>query len=191
MGIQRFYVTAKWSLLAATLVFGAGTTTRAQAQGELMPMATGSVAAGTTMNETSNAPRAAAAVDTQALSTVHLAAIEPARPVHRTSIEKLPSRKSWLILSLVQHGAAGFDAYSTRQAIANGAVEQDPFLRPFANSPAIYGAIQVMPLALDYAARRMQLSRHELVRHLWWLPQTTSTGLFLFSGAHNMHVAGE
>jgi hypothetical protein len=191
MRIKKSYAVAKWSVLAAILAFGAATTTRAQGQGVLMPVSTGPVTTAATMNETSSSPREAAALDTQALSTVHLAAIEPVRPVRQASIEELPSRKSWLILSLVQHSAAGFDAYSTRQAIANGAVEEDPFMRPFANSPAIYGAIQVAPLALDYVARRMQLSRHELVRHLWWLPQTTSTGLFLFSGTHNMHVAGE
>jgi hypothetical protein len=191
MRIKRSYTVAKWSVLAAILAVGAATTTRAQAQGTLMPVSTGPVTTAATTNETSSPLREAAAVDTQALSTVHLAAIEPVRPVRQANIEKLPPRKSWLILSLLQHGAAGFDAYSTRQAIANGAVEEDPFMRPFANSPAIYGAIQIAPLALDYVARRMQLSHHELVRHLWWLPQTTSTGLFLFSGAHNMHVAGE
>lgn len=144
-----------------------------------------------TAGETSSLPSSPRPANIQALSTVHLAAIESVRPVRQTSIEKLPSRKSWIILSLVQHGAAGFDAYSTRQAIGNGAVEQDPFMRPFANSGAIYGAIQVAPLALDYVARRMQLSHRNLVRRLWWVPQTTSTSLFLFSGAHNMRIASE
>jgi hypothetical protein len=186
MRIKKSHVAAKWSVLAAILALATATAVRAQEA--LMPAST--VPAATT-NDASTSPRAATPIDTEALSTVHLPSIQPAEPVRAASVEKLPSRKSWLILSLVQHGAAGFDAYSTRQAIANGAVEQDPFMRPFANSPAIYGAIQVAPLALDYVARRMQLSRHELVRHLWWIPQTTSTGLFLFSGAHNMHVARE
>jgi hypothetical protein len=30
-----------------------------------------------------------------------------------------------------------------------------------------------------------------LIRHLWWVPQTTSASMFLFSGAHNMRIAGE
>ena len=52
----------------------------------------------------------------------------------------MPSRNAWIALSIVQHGAAAFDAYSTRQAVGHGAVEDDPLMRPFASSPAIYVA---------------------------------------------------
>jgi hypothetical protein len=179
---------AKWLAAAAILLFAGSFAARVQAQEPMLPA---SIVPAASANEPTTPAHPAPALDAQALSTLRLASFQSTPPVRQASVEKLPARKSWLILSLVQHGAAGFDAYSTRQAIQNGAVEQDPFMRPFANSPAIYGAIQVAPLALDYLARRMQLSRHELVRHLWWLPQTTSAGLFLFSGAHNMHVAGE
>jgi len=182
---------AKWCIAAALLVFGLAAATRAQAQATLVADSTGPTASAAATGETSDLPSSPRPVNTQAFANAHLAAIEPVRPLTQTSIEKLPSRRSWIILSLVQHGAAGFDAYSTRQAIANGAVEQDPFMRPFANSSAIYGAIQVAPLALDYVARRMQLSHRNLIRHLWWVPQTTSTSMFLFSGAHNMRIAGE
>jgi hypothetical protein len=132
-----------------------------------------------------------AAVDTQALSTVRIANTLPAKPSRRKDIEELPSRRAWMVLSLVQHGAATFDSYSTRQAIEHGAVEADPLMRPFAQSPAIYAAIQVGPALLDYAARRMQRSNNILARSMWWVPQSGSTVMFLFSGVHNLHVAGE
>ncbi len=130
---------------------------------------------------------AAMAQSTQSLSTVEAPATLPAdvKPV-----EEYPSRRKWIALSIVQHGAAFFDSYSTRQAIGNGAVEEDPLMRPFANSPAIYAAIQVGPVIFDYAARKMQRSESNFIRHMWWVPQSTSTAMYLFSGVHNMHVAG-
>jgi hypothetical protein len=93
------------------------------------------------------------------------------------------------MLSLAQHSAAAFDAYSTREAVSRGAVEGDPMMRPFANSPAIYAAIQVGPAVLDFVARRMQRSHNNFLRHTWWLPQSASTGLFIFSGVHDLRVA--
>jgi hypothetical protein len=112
-------------------------------------------------------------------------------PVRLISAESLPSRRNWVALSIAQHAAAAFDAYTTRDAISHGAVEQDPLMRPFANSSAIYAAIQVCPVALDFAARRMQRSQSNLLRRTWWLPQSVSTGLYLFSGAHNLRVANQ
>ena len=126
--------------------------------------------------------------NTQALSSIRVPEIDPAKTVRFVAAENAPSRRNWLILSFVQHGAAAFDAYSTRQAISAGAREEDPFMRPFAQTPAIYFASQAGPVLLDYAARRMQRSRNPLLRRTWWLPQSASTGLFLFSGAHNLRV---
>jgi hypothetical protein len=101
----------------------------------------------------------------------------------------MPSRRAWLALSIVQHGAAAFDAYSTRQAVGHGAVEDDPLMRPFAGSPAIYVATQVGPVIFDLLARHMQRSEYPLVRRLWWMPQSMSAGLSIFSGVHNLGVA--
>ena len=111
------------------------------------------------------------------------------KPIGRIGGERLPSRRAWLALSIAQHSAAVFDAYQTRQAIATGATEQNPLLRPFASSPAIYAATQVGPLVLDYAARRMQLSRYGVVRRMWWLPQSTGMAVSICAGVHNMRVA--
>lgn len=100
-----------------------------------------------------------------------------------------PRRLPWMILSAGQHGAAALDAYSTRRAITHGARETDPLMRPFAHSPAVYAAIQVGPVMLDIAARRMQRSHNNLWRHTWWVPQSASTAIFLFSGTHNLQFA--
>ena len=128
--------------------------------------------------------------DAQSFSTVRVA--EPA--AKENSVKEalaLPSRRAWLVLAIVEHGAAAFDAYSTRQAVSRGAVEDNPMLRPFASSPAIYVATQVAPVLFDLMARHMQRSEYPIVRRLWWMPQTMSAGLSIFSGVHNLNLAGK
>jgi hypothetical protein len=127
--------------------------------------------------------------NSQSFSTIRVPEVQPAKPARFIAAESVPSRRSWIILSIAQHSAAAFDAYSTRQAIAAGAVEDDPMMRPFAHSPGIYAAIQIGPAILDFAARRMQRSQNSFLRRTWWVPQTASAGMFLFSGVHNMSVA--
>lgn len=151
-------------------------------------------AAKTSSNASSSNSYAEAAFDSasensRALSTVRLPEPQPAKPVEIIPAVQMPSRRNWLILSVAQHSAATFDAYSTRRAIATGASEGDPMMRPFAHSPGIYAAIQAGPVVLDYVGRRMQRSQNSFLRHTWWLPQSVSTGIFLFSGVHNMNVA--
>jgi hypothetical protein len=135
------------------------------------------------------APSASAAQESQSLETLRLEQPKLGKPETVKFVEETPSRRTWIALAVAEHGAAAFDAYTTRQAIGRGAVEADPLMRPFANSPSIYAAIQVAPLALDYAARRMQRSQNAFLRKLWWLPQTGATSMFLFSGVHNLGVA--
>jgi len=129
----------------------------------------------------------AAGNDTQSFSTIRIP--EPIKAVRPVSVEQMPSTRRWLALSIMQSSAAGFDAYATRHAIENGAQEADPFMRPFAGSSGIYAAIQVCPVVLDFTARHMQRSENPLIRHTWWLPQAVGTGLYLFSGAHDLQVA--
>ncbi|MGA9998569.1 MAG: hypothetical protein WBQ04_00460 [Candidatus Acidiferrales bacterium] len=126
---------------------------------------------------------------TQPLSSVRIPKPLPVKPIKVYSPEKPRISRSWLALTMMQHGAATFDAYSTRQAIGHGAVEDDPLMRPFAHSGAIYAAIQVGPLLLDYVARRMQHSEYGMVRRMWFVPQSASTAGFLISGVHNLSVA--
>jgi hypothetical protein len=124
--------------------------------------------------------------NTQTLSTFRLPDPASAKPVRVIAVETVPPRKAWLMLSLAQHGAAAFDAYTTRQAISAGAREDDPFMRPFAHSPSIYIVSQIAPTVLDYAARRMQRDQHAFIRHSWWLPQSASTAFLAVAGAHNL-----
>lgn len=111
------------------------------------------------------------------------------RDVIRT--EGSDSRRCWLLLAAAQHGAAAFDAYSTRYAVGHGAVEQNPMLRPFARSDSIYAVSQIVPTVLDLVGRRMQRSPNHFVRRMWWLPQTLSTGTYIWAGTHNLQVANQ
>jgi hypothetical protein len=95
----------------------------------------------------------------------------------------------WMALSIAQHTAAGFDAWSTREAISTGqGQEMNPLLKPFAGNSSIYLATQVTPVALDYLARRMMYSSHSWERRTWWLPQVLGTASSLAAGAHNLTV---
>jgi hypothetical protein len=128
--------------------------------------------------------------DAQSFSTVRIPEVSTKESRFREAISQ-PSRRQWLALALLQHGAAAFDAYSTRQAVGHGAVEDNPMLRPFAGSGAIYAATQLTPLVLDLVAYHMQRSEYPLLRRFWWMPQTVSAGLSIFSGVHNLSVAGK
>ena len=129
------------------------------------------------------------AQNSQSFSTIRIPeANEKRRPIREA--ESAPARREWLALAVAEHGAAAFDAYTTRQAISRGAVEEDPTMRPFAHSPAIYAAIQVGPVLFDLLARHMQRSQYDFERRTWWLPQSASTGVSIFSGVHNLSVVG-
>jgi len=95
----------------------------------------------------------------------------------------------WYGLMAVSHAGAAFDAWSTRRAISGGyGQEANPFLKPFANSNAIYAATQVSPAVMDYLGKRMMTSQNPWVRKLWWFPQVAGTGMSFAAGAHNMSV---
>ncbi len=152
-----------------------------------------SATASSASNESSSGASNPASLHTAVQNSPALATIRVpesnSAPLRIISVESFPSRRQWIALSIAQHAAAAFDAYTTRDAVSRGAVEQDPLLRPFANSSGIYAAIQACPVALDFAARHMQRSDNNFIRRSWWVPQTISTGMFLFSGAHNLRVA--
>jgi hypothetical protein len=115
---------------------------------------------------------------------------EPTPPFKAGPPEVRRSSRSWVALTIAQHAAATFDAWSTRRAISRGgSYEADPLMRPFAHSSALYGAMQIGPGALDYLARRMRRSDHKWVRRLWWVPQSAATVSFVYSGAHNLAVS--
>jgi hypothetical protein len=95
----------------------------------------------------------------------------------------------WMGLGIATHSAATFDAWTTRRAITSaGAQELNPMLKPFAGNASLYAAIQVGPLMMDYAGRKMMYSRYSWVRHMWWVPQSASFASSLFCGVHNLGV---
>jgi hypothetical protein len=125
----------------------------------------------------------------QTLSTIHLPDPNLSSENRIERAVETPSKRQWMALAFVEHGAAGFDAYSTRIAVGHGAVEEDPLMRPFAHSAAIYASTQVGPVLFDLLARHMQRSEYPLIRKMWWMPQTLSAGVSIFSGVHNLNVA--
>lgn len=89
----------------------------------------------------------------------------------------------------VSHGAAAFDAYSTRRAVSGHyGVEANPTLRPFSHSNAIYAATQVSPAVMDYIGHRMLTSRNPLFRRLWWVPQAAGASFSVSAGIHNYRL---
>ena len=95
-------------------------------------------------------------------------------------------REIWYALVFTDHGAAAFDAWSTRQVLSTGGRELDPLVRPFAHSPALYPALQVAPLGVDYFTMRLMHSRNRTLRKLWWVPQGVTAAGSLVCGTMNL-----
>jgi hypothetical protein len=116
---------------------------------------------------------------------------QPFQPVRRaTRPRETPrERKMWYGLMALGHSGAAFDAWSTHRAVAGGyGQEANPFLKPFANSNAIYAATQVSPAFMDFLGKRMMMSQNPWIRKLWWVPQVAGAGMSFTAGAHNMSV---
>jgi hypothetical protein len=117
-------------------------------------------------------------------------AAQPFLPVRPRPVETPRQRKMWYGLMALGHAGAGFDAWTTRRAVAGGyGQEANPFLKPFANSNAIYAATQASPAFMDFLGKRMMTSQNPWIRKLWWVPQVSGAGLSFFAGAHNLGVA--
>jgi hypothetical protein len=103
--------------------------------------------------------------------------------------ESRRDQRMWLGLSIMQHTAAGFDAWSTRREISSGqAQELNPLLKPFAGNSSLYLATQFTPVVLDTLAHHMMYSTHPWERHVWWLPQVLGTASSFAAGGHNLTV---
>jgi hypothetical protein len=114
-------------------------------------------------------------------------AIAPVKPFIGRPYETAKQRKLWYALSFTGSGAAAFDAWSTRRAISQGyGVEGNPLLRPFSHSNALYAATQVSPLVMDYLGKRLMVSRHRILRKMWWLPQAAGSTISLTAAVHNV-----
>jgi hypothetical protein len=122
-------------------------------------------------------------------SAVQPALRSPVKPAITESYETPRQKKIWFGLMALSHGAAAFDAWTTRRAVNGGyGVEGDPLQRPFANSGAIYATTQITPLIMDYLGHRMMRSEHPLIRSAWWVPQAASASVSLGAGIHNYSV---
>jgi hypothetical protein len=96
----------------------------------------------------------------------------------------------WRGLMVAEHSAAIFDAWTTRNSLDSGnGYERNPLMKPFAGSAAIYPALQVAPVGLDFLSHRMMRSRNSLFRSTWWLPQAASIAASLWCGSRNIQVA--
>jgi hypothetical protein len=120
-------------------------------------------------------------------------AAQPSQPMRQTFVrprEARGQRVAWYALTVTGSGAAAFDAYSTRRALAgNYGTEGNPLLRPFAHSNALYAATQVSPVVMDYIGKRMMVSQNRWMRRMWWLPQAAGSGFSIAAGVHNLSVA--
>ncbi len=117
-------------------------------------------------------------------------AVQPMKPAYTRPHETRGQRIAWYTLMAAGHGAAAFDAYSTRLAVSgNYATETNPFLRPFSHSSALYAVTQVSPAVMDYIGKRMMVSENRWVRKMWWLPQAAGSGFSVAAGVYNMGVA--
>jgi hypothetical protein len=150
-----------------------------------------------TSKELPDAPGAigarAAEPDSTIFPTTPMALIAtPIAPQKPTVSEKNYARdkKIWFSLMAIEHGAATFDAWSTRDAVGRGAHEVNPLMKPFATSAAMYPAAQLVPAGMDYLAHRLMKSDNHVLRKLWWVPQTLSTAASLTAGVHNLGVVG-
>jgi hypothetical protein len=117
------------------------------------------------------------------------AALKAVQPGAESPSETRRQRRIWYGLIAGGHGAAVFDAWSTRRAISRGyGTEGNPLLRPFAHSGAMYAATQVSPLLMDFLGKRMMTSRHPWMRRVWWLPQTAGMAVSVGAGVHNLEI---
>jgi hypothetical protein len=97
-----------------------------------------------------------------------------------------------LALATLQSAALIADGVTTRQYLTRGYVEVDPFARillgrkPTWARMAPLGTVQV--LAGMWLAERMQTSRHEWIRRLWWLPQIVGIAGNALATANNVRL---
>ncbi|MBS1842091.1 MAG: hypothetical protein JSS69_02385 [Acidobacteria bacterium] len=116
-------------------------------------------------------------------------AMPPKRAIRGVRYEAPRQKIAWIGLSVLGHGAAAFDAYSTRQAIQGGfGTESNPLLRPFAHSNALYVATQVSPALMDFIGHKMMKSNSPMIRKMWWIPQAAGAGISFSAGVHNMSL---
>jgi hypothetical protein len=195
-------------LAAALLVFSfpqgvpvmaADSTTPSTASEAIKEDATKSDSSSATNLPSAPAPKnvadSAATGESSSLSPEPIQPVPPVQPANppkfaiRTRMETPNQKVAWIGLSVLGHGTAAFDAYSTRKAISGGyGSESNPLLRPFAHSNALYAATQVSPAFMDFLGHKMMTNHRPWVRKMWWVPQAAGAGLSFSAGMHNMSL---
>jgi hypothetical protein len=144
-------------------------------------------------------PKVETDINASAVGVVSAEAVQPPRvalpiqPAVKAAFtrprETRGQRVAWYTLAVTGHGAAAFDAYSTRLAISGGyGTEGNPLLRPFSHSSAMYAATQVSPGVMDLLGKHMMVSENRWVRRMWWLPQAAGSGFSIGAGMHNLSL---
>ena len=92
---------------------------------------------------------------------------------------------AFIALGVASHAASVFDAAITRaEVLHDGGYEENPLVRPYVRSYALFAVTQIGPFIYDGLGWLMTRSSHRWIRRLWWLPQTfnavseVATGLY-------------
>jgi hypothetical protein len=99
------------------------------------------------------------------------------------------SLAGWVSLGLANHTFAAFDAASTRRSILAGNHEENPLVKPFANSNSLYVVTQIGPPLPDALGFLMLRSERRWLRQLWWLPQMANIAFTCWNAVHNIRIS--
>ena len=113
--------------------------------------------------------------------------IEPVLLVKPSKPSPAGSKRVWLALTIAQHSAATFDAWTTRRRVSSGSYHENyPLLKPFAGNSSLYAVVQITPVVFDFVGQRMRHSDRPWMRRIWWVPQAAQTVTHLAFGARNL-----
>lgn len=94
---------------------------------------------------------------------------------------------AFIALGIASHGASVFDAAATRhEVLYDGGYEENPLVRPYVRSYALFAVTQIGPFIYDGLGWLMTRSSHRWIRRLWWLPQTFNAVTNIASGLYDL-----
>jgi hypothetical protein len=96
------------------------------------------------------------------------------------------SLATFIALGVLSHGASVFDAAITRQEVREGGYEENPLVRPYVRSYALFAVTQIGPFIYDGLGWLMTRSNHRWIRRLWWLPQTFNAVTCVAAGFYDL-----
>lgn len=97
------------------------------------------------------------------------------------------SLAAFIALGVASHSASIFDATVTRhEVLYDGGYEENPLVRPYVRSYALFAVTQIGPFIYDGLGWLMTRSSHRWIRRLWWLPQTFNAVTCLAGGFYDL-----